>query len=478
MGPLTLVLVPLAFAVVAALCPSNRWRPLLLPIGALAHLGAVLWTLAHGAPTSDVGWLELDPLARLVVLLVALLFAICALYAPGYLLARGDRPNRRFCTGLFVQVGMLGLVATTHHLGLLWVALEMTTLTSAPLIYFNQTPKSLEAAWKYLLIGSVGIALALLGSFFLAYSALATDHTSLRIDDLVAVAPQLSKPWLHAAFVTLLVGYGAKMGLAPMHTWKPDAYGEAPGLLGAMLAGGVTTGAFLAILRVLTIVDAAGERDFARPVLVFLGLLSMLFAAVFLTRQRDLKRLLAYSSVEHMGILVLGAGLGGLALFGALYHLLANALTKSVMFLTVGNIHREYGSKSLDDVRGALGRMPRSAGLFLTGFLAITGAPPFAPFVSEFTIARGAFAGGHPVTGALYLVLLMAVFLGMGSAVLSAVFGAPPTKATPGPAAADRPALVLPIALALLLVLWLGACPPEALRTLLEQAAATVEGHR
>jgi hydrogenase-4 component F len=474
------MLVPLGFAVLAFALPQNRWRPWVLPAGALAHLATVLVAVFGSNPPAPAGaWLVLDPLAKLALLVIALLFTVCALYAPAYLGDRGDRPNRRFCGGLLLQVAMLSLVATTHHLGLLWVALEATTLTSAPLLYFNQTPKALEAAWKYLLIGSVGIALALLGSFFLAYSALAAGFPSaLQFDELMTEAPQLSKPWLHAAFVTLVVGYGTKMGIAPMHTWKPDAYGEAPGILGAMLAGGVTTGAFVAILRLLSITNAAGESDFTRPILVFLGLLSMAFAAVFMVRQKDIKRMLAYSSVEHMGILVLGAGLGGLALFGALFHLLNNALTKGVMFLSVGNIHRAYGSKHTDVVRGALGRVPVSAGLFLTGFLAITGSPPFGPFVSEFTIARAAFADGSFTIAGLYLALLMAVFLGMGSTVLAVVQGDAPPPTAAAKHDCDRPALVLPIALSLSLVLLLGVFLPAPLRELLEQAAAHVGGRR
>ena len=477
MGPVQCVLAPLGFAAIALAVPSNRWRPATLPLGALCHLAIVITVVARGDDGSTGGWLLLDPLAKLVLLTVALLFLCCALYAPGYLRIRSDRPNRRLCAGLLLQVAMLSLVAMSHHLGLLWVALEATTLTSAPLLYFNHTPRALEAAWKYLLIGSVGIALALLGSFFLAYSALAAQLPSLlHFDELVAMAPQLSKPWLHAAFVTLLVGYGTKMGLAPMHTWKPDAYGEAPGILGAMLAGGVTTGAFVALLRLLTIMHAAGERAFIAPILVFMGLLSMVFAAVFMVRQKDIKRMLAYSSVEHMGILVLGAGLGGLALFGALYHMLNNALTKGVMFLSVGNIHRAFNSKSTDVVTGALGRVPASAALFLTGFLAITGSPPFGPFVSEFTIARAAFGSGQFVAGGFYLALLMAVFLGMGSTVLSVVQGQTPPRDSASPDHADRPSLVLPIVLALLLVLLLGVWLPGPLRELLLAAAAQVEG--
>src|SRR5207249_1857061 len=214
---------------------------------------------------------------------------------------------------------MMTLVSLSHHLGLMWVAMEATTLVCAPLIYFNQNPRSLEATWKYLLIGSVGIALALLGSFFLAYASMKSGlESTLLFDQLIKAAPRLSPEWLHAAFVLLLVGYGTKMGLAPMHTWKPDAYGEAPGLVGTLLAGGVTSCAFLAILRIYQLCRSGSEAEFAREIMIVMGLLSMAVAAVFMARQRDFKRMLAYSSVEHMGILVLGIGIGGLAAYGAL----------------------------------------------------------------------------------------------------------------------------------------------------------------
>src|SRR5262249_14643925 len=227
---------------------------------------------------------------------------------------RADRPNRVFCANLLFALGMMSLVTLSHHLGLMWVAMEATTLASAPSIYFNHNPRSLEATWKYLLIGSVGIALALFGSFFLAYSAIKADlESTLLFDQLVQIAPRLSPEWLHAAFVLLFIGYGTKMGLAPMHTWKPDAYGEAPGVVGTLLAGGVTSCAFLAILRVYQICQAGSDAAFAREIMIFIGLLSMAVAAVFMARQRDFKRMLAYSSVEHMGILVLGVGIGGLA---------------------------------------------------------------------------------------------------------------------------------------------------------------------
>lgn len=473
---LLLVLVPLVFAVVAVAVPSGRWRPWLVPLGGLVHLVLVAFAFAGGPVTAFGGWLVLDSLSKLVLGFISLLFFLCALYAPGYLSIRPERPNRIFCACLLAMLAMMTLVTLSHHLGLMWVAMEATTLATAPLLFFNHNPRSLEATWKYLLIGSVGIALALLGSFFLAYSSLHEGlESTLLFDNLMEMAPRLSLPWLHAAFVLLLVGYGTKMGLAPMHTWKPDAYGEAPGLVGALLAGGVTSCAFLAILRFFQICRAAHETAFAREIMIFMGLLSMAVAAVFMVRQHDFKRMLAYSSVEHMGILVLGIGIGGLATFGALLHLLTNGLTKGVLFLSAGNIHRAYGSKLTEDVSGAMRRLPVSGPLFLAGFLAITGSPPGGPFISEFTILNGIIGSGSFVVAGMFLVLLAIIFIGMGATVLRIVQGTPPPQ-TATIKYQDRPNIVVPILIFAVLVLVLGLYIPPSLESLLREATVLVEG--
>jgi len=473
---LWLVLTPLCFALAAFATPSERVRPWLLPLAGATQLGLVAFELgAHGdAPTGQ--WLWLDPLGRLVVAYLALLFFLCAAYAPGYLALRGERPNRIFCAVMLVFFGMMNLIAGSQHLGLLWVAVEATTLASGPLLYFNRNARSIEATWKYLLIGSVGIALALLGTFFVAYSALqAGVATSLLLPDVLASAKQLSLPWLHAGFVLALVGYGTKMGLAPMHTWKPDAYGEAPGLVGALLAGGLTSCAFVAILRMFQILGAAGEAEFARALLLFLGLFSMAVAGAFMVRQGDYKRMLAYSSVEHMGILVLGIAIGGAGTFGALLHMLNNGLTKGVLFLSAGNIHRAYGSKRTDDVTGALRVLPASGAFFLAGFFAITGTPPFGPFVSEFTILSAIVHAERYGVAAAFLVLLVVVFVGMGGTVLAVVQGEPSERALATPYR-DGWLSVGPIAVLLALVLLLGLWIPAPLSALLNDAARVVEG--
>jgi hydrogenase-4 component F len=469
-----LLVAPLLLAAVTFLVPSARVRPWLVPLGGALHAGLTVGCLGWPPPPAFGGWLVLDPLARLLLGFLSLFFLLCSIYLPGYLRQRSE-PNRVFCAALLAFLGMMTLILLSHHLGLMWVAFEAATLLAAPLLYFDRNPRSLEATWKYLLIGSVGIALALLGSFFLAYSALHGGlGPSLLFEDLVRDAPRLSRPWLHAAFVLLFVGYGTKMGLAPMHTWKLDAYGEAPGLVGALLAGGLTHCAFLAVLRFVQICAAAGEEAFARELMATIGLLSMGVAAVFMARQRDYKRMLAYSSVEHMGILAVGVSLGPGGTFGALLHLLSNGFGKGVLFLSAGNIHRAYGSKLTDEVTGVLRVLPASGALFLAGFFAITGSPPFGPFLSEFTILRAAVASGRPWVAALFLVMLTVVFLGMGSTVIRMVQG-PPSARLVGPARRESLLTVGPVVVLLGLVLLLGVYLPPPLLSALHEAADFLE---
>jgi hydrogenase-4 component F len=473
---LLLVAAPLVLAAVAFAMPVARWRPAVLLVGASVHAGAVAWLwTAPPRPAFD-GWLALDAAGQLVLALVSALFLVCAVYAQGYLARRRDRDNRAFVSGLLVLLAATSTVALAQHLGLLWVAIEITTLSTAPLIYFNHNERSLEAAWKYLVVCSVGIAFALLGTFLLALASAAPGGPrSLLLADLLAAGPSLSRPWVRFAFVFLLAGYGTKMGLAPFHAWKPDAYGEAPGLLGAILSGGVTSVAFLAIVRVVQVCTAAGEGPLAREALVAIGLLSIGLAAVFLIRQRDFKRMLAYSSVEHMGILVLGIGLGGAGASGAFWHLVNNGLTKGVLFLTAGNIHRAFGTKRTDEVRGAARALPLSGPVFLASFLAITGSPPFAPFFSEFAILNGAVQAGAHAAAAAYLVGLAVIFVGMGATVLGIVQGTPP-KGMEHPALGDSLLSAGPPVVLLVAVLLLGLWVPAPLRALIDCAALVVRG--
>jgi hydrogenase-4 component F len=471
-----LILVPLLAAALAFAVSSPTLRAWILPAVGILHLGILLVALAGWRTLPTTAWFGLDALGGWVLLVISVLFCICAFYAPAYLALRPDRDHRVLSTCLLGFLGLASLLAQARHPGIAWVAMETTTLVTAPLIYFNHNRRSLEATWKYLVIGSVGIALALLGTMFIAYAAhMGGLQEPLRYTRLMENASLLSRPWLRAGFVLTLVGYGTKMGLAPLHTWKPDAYGETPGLVGALLAGGVTSCAFLALLRIYAVVGAAGEGAFARELMVAFGMLSMAWALVFMVRQTDFKRLLAYSSVEHMGILVFGIGIGGLAAKFALFHLAANALVKSVLFLSAGNIHRSYASKQLPYVTGALRRTPVSGWLFLLGFLAITGMPPFAPFLSEFNIASGALSTGHILGGTAFLILLGGIFLAMSETVVQVVFGTPSAQRVRTPYK-DAPATTAPLIVALGLALVLGLWMPRPLQAMLDHAATTVEG--
>ncbi|OHB33834.1 MAG: hydrogenase [Desulfuromonadaceae bacterium GWC2_58_13] len=467
-----LIFFPLLPAALSLVTPWYQARSWLLPATSALHLLLVL-LFAFGRFPADGHWLGLDALSTVVLVVTSILFFGCALYAVGYLDLRRDRGNQVMVPCLLVFLSFMTLAVASRHMGLMWMAAEATTIASAPLIYFNRNRLSIEATWKYLLICSVGIALAMLGILFVAYSALGSGTpVSLHLDDLLVSAPTLSGPWLRAGFVFLLVGFGTKMGLAPLHTWKPDAYGEAPGLVGALLAGGLTSVSFLAILRGVQLMTAAGDGAMARQALLGMGLLSLLLAAIFMVRQPDIKRLLAYSSVEHMGLLAVGVGIGGLATFGAMLHLVNNALTKGCLFLAAGNIQRAYASKNLSEVRGALRALPVSGTLFLAGFIAITGSPPFGPFMSEFTILRGIFAGDRVVVGLLVLIFLATVFIGMGATVLAATQGEATEKPT---GFTDRPLLYISPLIFLLMVLLLGVYLPEPLQNALRQAAALLE---
>ncbi|MBT0665815.1 hydrogenase [Geobacter pelophilus] len=471
-----LVILPLLGAIIAWLVPDNRLRPWLLPVFGMLH-GAITVDLILSPPLPSLqGWIHLDPLGCLALVAISPLFLACSFYAVGYLNYRQERSNRILCMGLLVCLSAMSLTSVAHHLGLLWLALETTTLVMAPLVYFNRNARSLEATWKYMMICSVGIALALLGLFFLAYSMLVAGHeATLLLDQLVSRAGVLSPAWLHAAFVFILVGFGTKVGLAPLHTWKPDAYGEAPGIVGALLSGGLVTCGVLGLMRIYQVCIAAGDTTFYRDALVGLGLLSTILAAVFLVRQADFKRMLAYSSVEHVGVIAIGLGIGKGAIFFTLLHLLANSLTKGVLFLTAGNIHRSYNSKRCDVVHGVLRRLPWTGSLFLAGFFAGTASPPFGMFLSEFGIIAGSFAAGRPVVTTILVVSFAAAYLGMAANVLPMALGER-LRESERTLYRDSFLTVAPPLLLTLILLLMGLCFPLPLARLVHNAAFLLGG--
>jgi hydrogenase-4 component F len=486
---LTLILLPAAAALAAGfLIRSDRVRRALLVATALGHsvlTGLVATGTVDALPLGDA--FGLDGLGKLFLSITSALFLAASVYAVGYLSretqhGRSDfeesfifsnAPEATFTGCLLGFLSTMSLVAVSRHFSWLWVGIEATTLASAPLIYFHRHHRSLEATWKYLLICSVGIALALLGNFFLAVAAHSTsEKASLSLSDLLSVR-DLDYSWLKAAFLCLLVGYGTKMGLAPLHTWLPDAHSESPSVVSALLSGALLNCAFLGILRAFQVCVHVGQGAFAQDLLLGLGLLSMGFAAVFILGQKDYKRMLAYSSVEHMGILAVGVGLGGAAMMGSMLHAVNHSLTKAMLFLVAGNILAAYKTKSVDEIRGVSRALPVSGALWVAGFLAITGSPPFGPFLSEFTILKGALDQGRGWVAALYLGLLALVFVGMATTVLRMSQG----KADPpAPGGREAALAVVPPAALGLLVLLLGVYVPPPFRQALEAISATLRG--
>jgi len=465
MKELALILVPFAAAGLAPLWRNDRSRPWLLPAAGIVHVILSLWLLVSPGVVVPGTWFGCDPVARAVLPPVSLLFLACAAYGVAYLRVRAERPNRVFIAAFLALLGLISLSLQAQHLGLLWIAIEGATLATVPLLHFNGTARAFEATWKYLLVGGTGIALSLLGSFFLGYASLHGGcGGDLTFSALTTNGAALSRPWVMAAWVLLLTGYGTKMGLAPMHTWKPDAYGEAPGMVGALLAGGMTTVAFVALLRVKQVMNAAGAGEITSLTLMVIGLFSMVVAALFLLGTPDFKRMLAYSSLEHMGILSFGAALGGAGVWAALFHVWNNSLTKGALFLSAGNIRRVAGGRSMEEVGGMAWLTPVSARIFVTGLLAVTACPPFGPFFSELSIVRAALSSGHRWAVALFLSCLLLAFLGMTRLVFAIVDGRPRKAAlTTAAAWRETAGVIIPPLLLLGASLWLGLATPKLL---------------
>ena len=478
---IALLIVPALGAGAAYALRTRTARLAVLAAVSAVHLGivAVLWS---GPERSTVnGWLANDALGMIVLTLVSVLFAAAVLYSVGFLRDEGPRAGRVLVPCLLGFLTATSLVCMSQHFALLWVGMEGTTLSIAPLIFHRHDRRSLEAVWKYLMLSSVGIAFALLGVFLLATSEPVTAGSRpLVFGDLLRGARQLDRSWLRAAYVFALTGFGTKMGLAPLHWWKPDTYGESPSLVGALMAGALTSCAFVGLARFTAVALAAGLGDFARPLLIAFGLASLVVATAFVIGQSDVKRLLAYSSVEHMGLLALGLGVGGASAYGSVLHVLNNGIAKCMLFLVAGNLVLATGSSAAADMRGLFRVRPVSSGLLLAGLFAVTGSPPFGLFVSELAIVTGAIREHRVWVAVTMLVLLAIIFAAIGGMIISIVFG--DTHGTAGgagesiaPARESGWLIAGPIGLAAL-VLMLGVYIPAPLRDSLAQAARLLGG--
>ncbi len=312
----------------------------------------------------------------------------------------------------------------SNNFGMYWVASEATTLSVAPLIYYYRNEEALEAMWKYLFLVSVGIAFAFIGILFLMLSSNGTvlEGKQLFFTDFAKNAALLNPIWLKASFIFIFVGMSTKIGIAPMHAADVDATSNSPSPIAALMAGSLRMTALLGVMRIFQIVTPSSVHGFARTILISGGLFSLFVAFVFMFKVKNYKRLLAYSSVEHLGIITLAVGIGGLAFVGAMYHIVYNSLCKVVLFFIAGNVHREFKTREIAGVSSVINLMPWTGWLFLLAFFAISAIPPFGIFFSELMIFEGMLFSGKPWVLVVTMFFMLFIFINMGRALLQMLY--------------------------------------------------------
>lgn len=494
-----LVLLPLGATLACVVVPRRAASVITLVSGVIAFgLVLALVTRVRLAPVA-VGFLRVDPLSVVFLLATAFLYALAACYSIGYLSAEAElarvqggehaiafaRYSRLFHVGLNAFAWSMLCAPAVDGLALLWIAIEITTVVSALLVAIDDTEGATEAAWKYVLIASSGLGIALLATIVMYYAGAQVLGSSydLALVPLMQHAGQLPSTAVRLAFVLAVVGFGTKVGLFPVHTWLPDAHAEAPTPVSALLSGSLLAVSFYAILRYYEVATVALGATFPQRVLLVFGVLSLLLASLYMLEQRDIKRLLAYSSVEHMGILALGVSFGGpVAATGVLLHVLAHAAAKGNAFMGAGVLVRTFRSKDLGAMRSAVDLLPWSGPLFLATVLALSAMPPFGLFRSEFQIVAGGFGTAHRTAAAVLVVLVTLAFGGLMAATTRVLFQ--PRQPDDGAVERAVPAsggavcrrepsalMVVPVLVGLIALLVLGLHPPAQLVDVLGQAA-------
>jgi hydrogenase-4 component F len=429
-----------------------------------------------GGPSASGLW-RVDSLSALLALCIAFVALLASALAPGLTAHEPDDPvqTRRLRAYMNVFALTMLMAVVVQNVALMWVAVEATTIASALAIPLHRTKASVEASWKYLLVCSVGIALAFTGTILAYFDFVATAGEvagELNWIVLKGAAPSLHPALLQLAFAFILVGYGTKAGLAPMHTWLPDAHSEAPSSISAMMSGVLLAVAMYAIARWKVVVDAAVDPSFTNGLLIAFGLLSVAIGAFSLVIQRHYKRMLAYSSVEHMGLVAIGLALGPLGAFAAWLHVVNHAVAKSASFLLAGRILHRYGKTEIDEVRGLLRVMPWTGSLFAAGILALVGLPPFGLFVSEFLLVQAAVTRGKLWLAGLVLLLVLTAFISLVGHLNRMLYGDAPEGVRSGEAREWGVAL---LAIPAVLLVVLGVMLPAPVTALIEQGVSVLQ---
>jgi hydrogenase-4 component F len=487
---LILWLIPLAAVLLSILIKKTRILHAVNVIcAAILVLLAALTTheiLQTGSLGYDFfgGLFYVDALSVILLDIVAVIGLLVSIYSVGYLnaeLRSGELPEGRvrlFYILIYSFLFTMILALTVNNIGVLWIAVEGTTLASTFLVGFRNDKHSLEAAWKYVIICSVGIAVALVGIIFLHLSSVGViDKThALQWNLLYDHAKQLDGPVLRLSFLFILIGFGTKTGLVPMHTWLPDAHSQAPSPISALLSGVLLNSALYAVIRVLCIVNKSlGDSRFTGRIMIGFGLLSIATAAIFILTQKDYKRLLAYSSIEHMGIITLAIGLfTPMSIFAGLFHMINHSFTKAMLFLSSGNILQKYETRNIDRIKGLLKVLPVSGFAFLIGLFAISGTPPFSIFASEINVFLSVFSEGRLVLGAAFILLLALIFVGIAVTLFGMFYGEnDPEERKPGETNLPGAAVLIVL---LLIISTTGLFMPDAVRELLNSAQKLMIG--
>lgn len=485
-GALVVVgILPLLAGVASWWLPPSAGKAASLAAAAVSLILAA-WLVGERRPvTAAAGWLRADALSVVFLLTVAFLYLVTVVFAIGYVGGHGEtaRYERRLFAGLDLFCWAMLVAPLAASLVLVWVAIEVTTVVSALLVAIDDTDGTSEAAWKYILLASLGLGIALLAVVVL-YAAGATvlgQGYDLFTAPLLTVASRLPKPLVTTAFLLAVVGFGTKMGLFPVHTWLPDAHSEAPTPVSALLSGALLAVSFYAILRFYEVAVRCLGGALPRETLLGFGLASLGLAALSVARQRDLKRLLAYSSIEHMGILAVGMSFSAtLAIVGVLLHVLAHAAAKGTAFFGAGNALRSLRTKDLREIRGGLALLPWGGPMLVLAILALSALPPFGIFRSELLIVAGGLQSGQDATALVLVGLTLLATLGL-TWYTSAIMLSPPAETPVDVAPTSRPRangwIAASMVVGLFALVVLGLHPPGSLMALLTHAAVQLGGH-
>ncbi len=467
-----LIIFPLAAAVILYLIKSDILNRIVTTLYSTIYLVfAISFTIRR--PSDMEPYFMVDPLNIIFILVTAILYFGISISNITYFKG-SDVPVKKQTTyyiSLMLFVFSMNGFMLSQHLGLNWVFLEATTLATAFLIYFDKTDEALDAAWKYIFICTIGISFAFVGIIFIS-KGVGGSVEELFYSNLYLNAKNIDTFWINIGFLFIVLGYGTKMGLAPMHSWLPDAHSEAPSPMSAMLSGTLLNLAFLGILRVYKIMIAADDLLFARNILLIMGVLSLVFSAAFILKITNYKKMLAYSSIENMGIIAIGICIGGPAVFAALLHMIGHSLTKASFFLTAGNILHRYGTKESAKISSLMHNDYKTGTLWLLSFVSIAALPPFPLFISEFMIVREMIGQGRIILTIIFLLLLTIILYGIAKTIFKMLFGNEDNK--PDEHNYDGVLLYIPQVMFITLLLVLGVYIPEPVMKILNDAVTMI----